>query len=177
MRLISGMILSAALAVSAPALATLPAGMNVGMQVTDVNGGFVGTVTAIQGDNLMVKTDRNEVLLPSASFAPSNGKLLFAMTQAQLNAEIDKSVAAAQASVAVGATVKGLSGTDIGKIDTVDDSSLVIALPSGQKIQLSRAGARGNPDGTVTVGLTAEQLEAQVKPAAAETEETDEPIR
>jgi len=168
MRLISGMIMSAALAVAAPALAQLPAGMNVGMQVTDVNGGYVGTVTAIKGDNLMVKTDRNEVLLPSASFAPSNGKLLFGMTQAELNAETEKHLAAAQAALVAGATVNGLAGTEVGKVDTVDDSAVVIVLPSGQKIQLSRTAVRGNPDGTVTVGLTAEQLQATVQPAAAE---------
>ena len=36
--------------------------MNVGMQVTDASGGPVGTVKAIQGANLLIKTDKHEAL-------------------------------------------------------------------------------------------------------------------
>ena len=38
----------------------------------------------------MIKTDKHEALLPKASFTVDGGKLLFAMTQAQLNAEIEE---------------------------------------------------------------------------------------
>ena len=38
------------------------------MQIVDTTGAAVGTVTAIQGDNLQVKTDKHEALLPKASF-------------------------------------------------------------------------------------------------------------
>ena len=48
----------------------------------------VGTVTAIKGDNLVIKTDKHEVQLPKSSFTFANGKALFGMTQAQLNAEV-----------------------------------------------------------------------------------------
>jgi preprotein translocase subunit YajC len=137
--------------------------VSAGTQVTDANGGAVGTVTAVQGDNYVVKTDKHEVLLPKASFTANGGKLLIGMTQAQLDAEIEKSQAAADASVAAGATVKGLQGTEIGKIDSVTDSGVVIALTSGKKIQVARNGVRGNPDGTVTVGLTADQLNASTE--------------
>ena len=158
MRLLTVLTAFSALALSAPALAQAIA---PGMQVTDPNGGAVGSVKAIQGDNLLITTGSHEVLLPKASFTAANGKLLFGMTQAQLNAEIEKSTAAASAAVAAGATVKGLQGTEIGKIDSVTDGGVVIALPSGKKVQIARNGVRGNADGTVTVGLTAEQLEAQ----------------
>jgi preprotein translocase subunit YajC len=160
MRTISGLLIGAALAVSAPALAQAQPAITVGMQVTDPNGGPVGTVTAIQGDNLQVKTGKHETLVPKASFAVSEGKLLLAMTQAELDAAIEKSLAAADASVAAGAPVKGVGGADIGKIDSVTTSDVVIALPSGKKVQVARNGVRGNADGTVTVGLTAEQIEA-----------------
>jgi preprotein translocase subunit YajC len=158
--------LGLALAVPAlPAAAQAPAPITVGMQVTDANGGPVGTVTAIQGDNVLVKTDKHEALLAKTSFTPANGKLLFGMTQAQLNAEIEKGLAAAEASVKAGAAVKGLNGAAIGMIDTADESSVTITLPSGKKVQLARSSVRGNPDGTVTVGITAEQLEAKVQAA------------
>ena len=138
-----------------------PAGaQSVGMQIVDTTGAPVGTVTALSGNNLQVKTDKHEVMLPKSSFRVDNGKLRFAMTQAQLNAEIEKSVAAAAASIAAGATVKGLQGTEIGKIDSVTDTDVIIALTSGSKIQVARAGVRGNADGTVTAGLTADQLKA-----------------
>ena len=164
MRFISVLAAFSALALSAPALAQSIA---PGMQVTDPSGGAVGNVKAVQGDNLLISTGTHEVLLPKSSFTAQDGKLYFGMTQAQLNAEIEKSVAAASASIAAGASVKGLQGTEIGKIDSVTDSDVVIALPSGQKIQVARSGVRGNADGSVTVGLTAEQLSAQTQSPAA----------
>jgi preprotein translocase subunit YajC len=170
MRLITGLLVGMALTLAAPmtpAFAQAASGITVGMQVTDTSGAPVGTVTSIQGDNLMVKTDKHEALLPKASFTPNAGKLLFGMTQAELNAEIEKNLAAAAAAVAPGASVKGLSGTEIGKIDSVTDGNVVIALSSGRKVQVARTGVRGNPDGTVTVGLTAEQLDAQVQSTGA----------
>ncbi len=166
MRLISRLAVGTALALAVPAapvLAQAPQAITVGMQVTDVSGGPVGTVTSIQGDNLLVKTDKHEALLPKAGFTPNAGKLLFGMTQAELNAAIEKSLDAAQASVVAGATVEGLAGTKIGKIDSVTESDVVIALSSGKKVQVARTGVRGNLDGTVTVGLTSEQLDAQVQ--------------
>jgi hypothetical protein len=150
----------------APAVAQATASISVGMQVTDANGGPVGTVTAIQGDNLVVKTDKHEALLGKGSFTPANGKLLFGMTQAQLNAEVEKGLAAAQATVAQGATVKGANGKVLGTIDTVDAESVTMKLPSGQLIKMPRQSVRGNVDGTVTSGLTSEQLEAQVSSGA-----------
>ena len=155
----------------APAAAQAAAPITVGMQVTDSNGGVVGTVTAIKGDNLVVKTDKHEALLAKGSFTPANGKLLFGMTQAQLNAEIEKGLAAAEASVAAGATVKGANGAVLGTIDAVDADSVTMKLPSGQLVKMSRKGVRGNGDGTVTTGLTAEQLEAQIS-ASAGTDST-----
>jgi preprotein translocase subunit YajC len=163
MRLIFGTLAAAGLAIAAPALAQAPAGVTVGMQVTDANGGPVGTVTAIQGSNLLIKTDRHEALLPGTSFTPADGKLLFGMTQAQLDSEIDKSMAAANAAIVAGATVKGTGGADVAKIDSVADGKVTMTLQSGKKIAVPQEGLRGNPDGTVTIGYTAEQLDALVQ--------------
>lgn len=157
MRLIPVIAAFSAFALSAPALAQTIA---PGMQITDPNGGAVGTIKAVQGDNLLVTTGAHEALLPKASFTVNDGKLLFGLTQGQLNAEIEKSEAAATAAVAAGASVKGLQGAEIGKIDSVSDSAVVIALSSGKKIQVARTGVRGNADGSVTVGLTTDQLNA-----------------
>lgn len=160
MRLTAVIAAFSAVVLSTPALSQ---GVTAGMQVTDPAGAQVGSVKAVQGDNLLINTGSHEVLLPKASFTATGGKLLFGMTKAQLDAEVEKTVAAAQASVAAGASVKGLQGTEIGKIESVTDQAVVIALPSGKKVQVSREGVRGNTDGSVTVGLTAAQLDAQVQ--------------
>ena len=153
-----------ALAVAPPAIA-----QSVGMQVVDTVGAPVGTVTAIQGDNLQVKTGKHEALLPKASFRADAGKLLFAMTQAQLDAQIEATMASANAAIAAGATVKGAGGTPVGTIDSVADGKVVVALQSGQKVALPANGVRGNPDGTVTLGYSSAQLEALVKGSGAAT--------
>jgi hypothetical protein len=164
MRLILGTFaaLGLATAVLSPAIAQA-----VGMQVVDTAGAPVGTVTAIQGDNIQIKTDRHDALLPKSSFTVANGKLLFGMTQAQLDQKIDEAAAASAKAVAAGATVKGSAGTPVGKIDAVEGGNVTITLTSGKKLQMPVAGVRGNPDGTVTVGYTADQLEALINSASA----------
>ena len=168
MRLIVGTLTAVGLALASPAVAQAQAGVNVGMQVTDAAGGLVGTVTAIKGENLLVKTAKHEALLPKSSFTVANGKLLFGMTQAQLDAEIEKNLAAANAAIAAGAIVKGSAGTAVGKIESVADGNVVIALDGGKKIQVPQTALRGNADGSVTIGYTADQLQALVQgePAA-----------
>ena len=162
MRLILGTIaaLGLATAVSSPAAAQA-----VGMQVVDTAGAPVGTVTAINGDNIQIKTDKHDALLPKSSFTVANGKLLFGMTQAQLDQKIDEAAAASAKAVAAGATVKGSAGTPVGTIDSVEGGNVTMTLTSGKKLQMPVAGVRGNADGTVTVGYTAEQLEALVSSA------------
>jgi len=157
MRIILGTITALGLVIAAPAAA-----QSVGMQIVDTAGAPVGTVTAIQGDNIQVKTDKHEALLPKSSFTLDSGKLLFGMTQAQLNAQIDASVAKSQEASVAGATVNGAAGTAIGKIDAVENGQVTISLTSGQRIQVPGTALRGNADGTVAIGYTAEQLQSLV---------------
>lgn len=168
MRNISFICVAMGLAISTPLAA-----QSVGMQVVDTAGARVGTVTAIQGANVTIKTDKHEVALPKSSFTASNGKLLFAMTQTQLDSQIEASLAAANAAVAAGASVKGISGAPVGTIEAVADGKVTIALESGRKLMLPQAGVRGNADGTATIGYTSEQIAELVKqntPEAAPAE-------
>jgi len=73
MRLIFASLTALGLTLAAPAAA-----QSVGMTVVDTAGAPVGTVTAIKGDNLQVKTDKHEALLPKSSFTVSGNTLLFA---------------------------------------------------------------------------------------------------
>ena len=152
-----------------PVTPALAQAITVGMQVTDTTGAPVGTVTAIQGDNLVIKTDKHQALLARNSVTPANGKLLYSMTQAQLDAEIEQGLAAANASVKAGATVKGAGGTDVGTVESADSDWVTVTVAQDKKLRLPRSGVRGNPDGTVTIGLTAEQVQAELDKAAQAT--------
>ena len=157
--------LAAALAFAAPQAAL--AQVAAGMQVVDTNGGAVGTVKSVEGDNILVDTGAHQAMLPKASFTPSQGKLFFGMTKAQLDAEIEKSATAANAAIKAGATVKEVSGSAVGTIETVESGNATIKLSSGQSVAVPLSGLRGNTDGSVLIGLTAEQLQAQVQASAS----------
>jgi preprotein translocase subunit YajC len=164
MRLILGTFAALGVALAAPAAA-----QSVGMQIVDTAGAPVGVVAAIQGDLIQVKTDKHEALLPKASFTLNNGKLLFGLSQAQLDSKIEESAAASQKAIVAGATVNGTSGTALGKIESVEADKVTIALTSGKRIQVPSTALRGNTDATVTIGYTAEQLDALVNGGASST--------
>ena len=162
--LVSKMLAAALFAAAplAPALAQQPAtSVTVGMQVVDVKGAAVGTIVSRNGDSVTLKTDRHEIPLSSGSFTVQGGKAYFGMTQAQVNAEYEKSTAAAAASLVPGAVVKGLNGNRLGTIEAIDDTKVVIKLDSGQTVELPRSGIAGRPDGAI-VGITAEELARKV---------------
>jgi hypothetical protein len=158
---------AAPLALSA-AVAATSAEVKPGMQVIDPAGGLVGLVTGVKGENLILKTDKHEVQLPLSSFTADEGKLLFGMTAAELNAETEAALAAADAAVAVGAQVYGSDGAAVGQIEAIEAELVTIKLTTGETVRLPRAGVGGSPDGAV-IGFTAAQLAelaAQAAPAA-----------
>ena len=155
---------SAALIAAAPvaaAAAQAAAAISVGMPVVDVSGAPVGVIASRKGDSVMLKTDLYEIPLGVGSFTVQDGKAYFGMTRAQANAEYEKLQAAAKASLAPGAPVKGLAGTKIGTIASIDETSVTLKLESGQSVILPRSGIAGGPDGAV-VGITAEDLARKV---------------
>jgi preprotein translocase subunit YajC len=161
MRFLPHLIAGLALAGSAPAIAAVA----VGATVKDTNGGVVGTITRVEGGNLVLKTDRHDVTLPVSSFTATDDGALFGMTRDQLNAEVDKAKAAADAQIVAGATVKGAAGAVVGTIEAVDSEYVTLKLVSGTSIRLPRNAIAGSPSGPVT-GMTAEQIEAAAKAAS-----------
>ena len=153
--------LAIALASPAAVLAQAAPTYHPGMSVKDASGGAVGSVVKVEDGVITVKTDKHEVPLPSQSFTVDGHTLLLGMTQAQLNAEWEKTLAAAEASLAVGAPVLGAQGGSVGTIEAIDSETVTIALASGKKVQLPRTGIVGNSGGA-RIGFTAEQLEAQL---------------
>ena len=153
------LLASASLAIAAPGNAQAD-GFTVGAQVLDSQGNPVGTVTAVNGDVVTVKTDKLDANLGKASFASQDGKLYVGMSQAELNAVVEKDQAAAAASLAVGAPVKGTGGADIGTIEAIDTEFVTLKLTSGKSVRIPRAGIAGSAQGAV-IGLTLADLEAQ----------------
>lgn len=139
------------------AFAATPAEVHPGMPVVDPAGGTVGMVTGVKGDNLILKTDKHEVQVPLASFTASQGKLLYAMTAAQLDAETEKAMAAANEAVAVGAQLYGSDGTLAGQIEALDDNLVTVKLTNGSSVRIPRAGVAGSAKGAI-VGVTTAQL-------------------
>jgi preprotein translocase subunit YajC len=159
---------SLCLGLAMPAAAQAPAAgaaISVGMAVKDTNGGDVGTVTKVEPGFVIVRTDKHEVRLPSTSFTPHEGSLLFGMTRDQLNAETEKALAAAAAKIAPGAAVSDASGAAVGTITAVDAQFVTVKLASGTEVRLPRTRVAPGPNGVV-VGSTAAQLEAAAKAAA-----------
>ncbi|MEO7813963.1 MAG: hypothetical protein ABIR87_00790 [Sphingomicrobium sp.] len=152
--------------VAAAAATPVATTLGVGMAVVDAQGGAVGTITALAGDSVTVTTDKHQAQLPKSSLTLSDGKALFGLTRAQLNASVEQSQAAtAMAALKVGAPVRGTGGSSVGTIDAVDPASVTIRLANGQRISIPRSGIAPAADGGGTIGLTAAELEAQLKAA------------
>lgn len=138
----------------------------VGMAVVDTQGDAVGTIIAVAADTITVKTSKHQAVLPKASLTISEGQALFGMTQADLDASVERTLATTlDSALKVGATVKGKGGASVGTIDTVDAASVTIRLSGGQRISIPRSGIAVDAEGSGVIGLTAEELEAQVKAA------------
>jgi preprotein translocase subunit YajC len=145
---------------AAPAQAApAQAGLAAGAQVRDTNGGEVGTITKVDGQFVILKTDKHEVRLPVASFTAHEGHFLMAMTRDQLNAEVDKTKAAVSANLAAGATVVGSQGSTVGTVTAIDAQFVTLKLTSGKEVRLPRNAVAANATGGV-IGMTAAELEA-----------------
>ena len=148
-----------------PALAQ-KAGVEPGMQVVDTAGNPVGVITSMKDANVVLKTDKHEVQLPAASFTPSNGKLLFGMTEAQVDAAAEQAVADSQAAIKPGAEVYGMGGALAGTIDSMDDQYVTIKLTTEELVRVPKSGVAA-ANGKVVVGATAAQLKAGAAQASA----------
>lgn len=129
-----------------------------GTQVVDTAGNPVGSVTSVKGDQVVVKTDRLEVQLPATSFTPSEGKLLFALTRDQLNAQTEQALAEANAKLVAGTSVYGQSGTLAGTIESIDAETVTVKLTGGKLIRMPRASVAPGAQGAV-LGVSAAELQ------------------
>jgi len=145
-----------------PALAQ-PGGLRVGATVTDPQGGIVGTITAIEGNTLMLHTDRHDVRLPVASFTATDSAVLFGMTQAQLNAAVEQAQAEAQRAFAVGTILRDNAGMVVGPVTALDAETVTVQIDANV-LRVPRSALAAGQGGLV-IGATRAQLMAASVPA------------
>ena len=136
-----------------------------GMQVVDVAGQPVGTVQEVRGTELIVKTDRHEVRLPSSSFTPDKGNLVFGMTREGLNRGTDALLAKA---LLPGSEVRGKNGALAGRVEAIDEHYVTIKLQSGQSVRLPSSSVGPSSSGAV-LGITVAELNQMVSKTANST--------
>ena len=163
------LFLSLSLAVAAAALpgSALAQTMTVGAKVADTAGGAVGTIAKVDGANVILKTDKHEVQLPASSFTAVEDGYIMAMTQAEVNAAVEQTLAKAAQAMTVGAVVKDTAGGTVGTIEAIDDQYVTVKLSKGA-VKLPRTAFAPTPGGPV-IGMTAAELEAQLEASADAT--------
>lgn len=165
--------LSAAMFVAAvPAAAQAGANFTAGAKVSDTQNGEVGTITSVDSDFVILKTDKHEVRLPKTSFTAHEGGFIMAMTRAQVNAAVEQTQAQADANLVAGALVRGNEGGAVGTIDAIDDQFATIKLTSGKLVRLPRTAIAAGAEGAL-IGMTVAELEAAAGEAAAASAAAD----
>lgn len=138
--------------------------IQVGATVKDPQGGEVGRVTSVDGEFVVVQTDRHAARLPVSSFTPTEEAVLFGLTRDQLNGQLDQAIAQAQASIAVGAMVHDREGAQIGPIQAVDAETVTVQVGE-QPVRLPRSSVAPGQSG-LRIGATLAELQAQLPSAA-----------
>lgn len=160
------LVTGAALLAATPALAqdAAPAvETQVGMKVFGPNGGDVGTVDSVGGGAVVVDTGKNKAALAPDAFAKAENGLSIMMTQADLDAAVEKAAADAKArlmaALVPGAEVKSVTGAAvIGTIQEVD-ADYVTIKHNGQPVKLPVGAFMDQADG-VSITMTEDQFKA-----------------
>ena len=166
-------ISAAALALPLAAPAFGQSTLRVGATVTDPQGGTVGTITAIDGANLTLHTDRHDVRLPVTSFTATGNTVLFGMTQAALNAAVEQAEAAAAQAFRVGAVLHDNAGAVVGPITALDAENATVQI-GANVLRVPRAALQPGHGGLV-INATLAQLQAASVPAAPQPEPAPAP--
>jgi hypothetical protein len=162
-KLLAATALSAALLFPAAASAGAQT-IQVGASVKDPQGGEVGTVESVDGQYVVLRTDRHSARLPVSSFTPTEEAVLFGLTRDQLNSQLDQAIAQAQQAIQVGAMVHDSNGVPIGAIETADAETVTVKLGE-QPIRLPRASVAPGQNG-LRIGATLADLQAQIAAAS-----------
>ena len=122
-------------ALSTPALAQ-DAGLTVGAKIYGPDGGEVGTIEKVEGDNVTVNTGNLTAALPSSTFGTGDKGPTIGWNKADLEAAISAANAQADAeldaAIVAGADVYSADAVLLGKIKEVPaDGTVIVELASG----------------------------------------------
>lgn len=169
------MKLSTFAAAAALALATVAtpafaqnAAVAVGAKVFGPDGGEVGTIEKVEGDNVVVNTGSVTAALPTSVFGEGESGPTIGWNKAQLEAAVNDAAQQAEAQLAAafvpGTDLYSVDSQLLGKVESVDESTFVVELASGAftlpKEQVTMQGDK------LTFLATAADLQAAVAQAA-----------
>lgn len=149
--------------------ATPGAELSVGATVYDPQGGEVGTIEEIAGGNVVVFTGTHRATLPENAFAAGPNGPAIAMTKAELDAAVAKVEASTNAQMTAalvpGAQVRSSEGTVVGTVQKVEGNDIVVDLPDGAAITLTKEHLTADQNG-LKLFMTAEQFQSAVNAAS-----------
>lgn len=139
--------------------------LRAGATVSDPDGDEVGTIVSVEGDVIVLRTDRHEVRLPASALRATETGAVAGVTRDQLNAQIDEAMAQAQQAFVVGATVRDPAGVVVGPVQEVTADTVTVQFRDRQ-IRLPRNALTAG-DGGLVIGATVAELEAQLGTSAS----------
>lgn len=175
--LAGALIPSAGMAESPPAAATATApGLVAGAVVYDPQGGEVGKIESVSGDNVVLDTGTNKATLPKSSFGKGLKGPAISATKAQIDAAVAASMAKADAArdaaLIVGTEVRGKGGAVVGIIKEISGDQVILNRPSGLVGLNKRLFTAAS--GGLTLALTSAELDAAAQDAASQSADAQE---
>jgi len=152
--------LSAASLLTFAGPASAQSAIQAGAVVKDPQGGEVGTITAIEGDQVVLRTDRHQPRIPASAITAGPNGLVINITRDALNARLDEMLAQAQQAITVGAVVHDREGAVVGPIEAVEEQTVTIRVGERQ-VQIRKAAVGSGPGGLI-IGTTLAELQAQL---------------
>lgn len=156
-----------ATAQSAPATAAQGQPLAPGVTVYDPQGGVVGKIDSIAGENVVLDTGTSKATLPKNVFGSSAKGHTVNATKAQIDSMVAaasaKSDAALEAALVPGAQVFGKAGNLIGTIKSIEGDQVVLDRSEGP-VSLTRQ-AFALATNRLIISMTSAELDAAAKAA------------
>jgi len=151
---------------AAPATGAAP---TAGATVYDAQGGTVGTIASVDATSAVIDTGTNKVAVQLSSIGTSPKGPTLGLTKVQLDAaatqQRNQAMTTFKTQLVPGAQVYGANGTALGTIKAADAQYVTVTTAKGDA-KLPIAGFGPGAKG-VTIGMTAEQLNAAISGSTA----------
>ncbi|MBW0144946.1 hypothetical protein [Sphingomicrobium clamense] len=156
------------------------------LEIVDPQGEKVGHMVSMDTETGMItlKTDKYEIVLPKTSFTPNGETMMIAMTQAELNAEVERGKKELADTVSIGRDVRDADLVAAGTIEAMTADAAMIRLTNNTVVAVPLNGITPHLEGAILgyrvadlaphgVELTPEQVQEQVAAAAEAAAEAE----